>query len=90
MVVKELTTMGNSASYLATLRQKFCLDTPRTESSLWRVTGNLLKFTREYGGILEYREFTREYGGILVYREFTREYGSILVYREFNESTEVS
>ena len=31
---------------------KFCLDTPRTESSLQRITENLLKFTREYGDIL--------------------------------------
>ena len=31
---------------------KFWLGTPRTKSSLWRVTDNLLKFTREYRGIL--------------------------------------
>ena len=39
-------------SYLPTLGQKFGLDTPRTDSSLWRITENLLKFTREYGDIL--------------------------------------
>ena len=59
--------MGNSAIWLPW--DKISVDTPRTESSLWRVTGNLLKFTSEYGGILVYREFTREYGGILVYRD---------------------
>ena len=37
---------------LYTLGQKFCLDTPRTNSSLQRITENLLKFTREYGDIL--------------------------------------
>ena len=31
---------------------KFCLDTPRTDSSLQRITENLLKFAREYGDIL--------------------------------------
>ena len=31
---------------------KFCLDTSRTNSSLQRITDNLLKFTREYGNIL--------------------------------------
>ena len=36
----------------AYLGQKFCLDTPRTDSSLRRITENLLKFTREYGDIL--------------------------------------
>ena len=39
-------------SYLPTLGQKFCLDTPRTDSSLQRITEILLKFTREYGDIL--------------------------------------
>ena len=37
---------------LPTLGQKFCLDTPRTDSSLRRITGKLLKFTREYEDIL--------------------------------------
>ena len=32
--------------------KNFCLDTPRTNSSLQRITKNLLKFTREYGDIL--------------------------------------
>ena len=41
-------------------------------------------------GYRDLLNFTREHGGILEYREFTREYGGILVYREFNESTEVS
>ena len=39
-------------SYLPTLGQKFCLNTPRTDSSLRRITENLLKFTREYRDIL--------------------------------------
>ena len=30
----------------------FCLDTPRTDSSLRRITEILLKFAREYGDIL--------------------------------------
>ena len=39
--------------YLPTLGQKFCVDTPRSDISLRRITDNLLKFTREYGDILE-------------------------------------
>ena len=34
------------------LGQKFWLDTPRTDSSLQRITNNLLQTTREYGDIL--------------------------------------
>ena len=45
----------NDKSYSHTLGQKFCLDTPRTDSSLQRITENLLKFTREYGDILACR-----------------------------------
>ena len=41
-------------------------------------------------GYRDLLKFTREHGGILVYREFTRDYGGILAYREFNESAEVS
>ena len=32
--------------------KKFCLEIPRTDSNLRRITENLLKFTREYGDIL--------------------------------------
>ena len=32
-------------SYLPTLEQKFCLDTPRTDSSLQRITENLQEST---------------------------------------------
>jgi len=39
-------------SYLPTLRQKFCFDTPRTDSSLRRIMEKLLKFTRHYEDIL--------------------------------------
>ena len=39
-------------SFLPTLGQKFCLDSPRTDSSLQRITENSLKFTREYRDIL--------------------------------------
>ena len=34
--------------------KNFCLDTPRTDSSLQRIAKNLLKFTREYGDILSH------------------------------------
>ena len=44
--------MNDRAICLYTLGQKFCLDTPRTDSNLRRITENLLKFTREYGDIL--------------------------------------
>ena len=37
------------------LGQKFCLDFPRTDSSLRRITKNLLKFTREYGDVLAHQ-----------------------------------
>ena len=39
-------------NYLPPLGRKFWFDTPRTDSSLWRITEILLKFTREYGDIL--------------------------------------
>ena len=49
---KGIPPMGDSVICLYTLGQKFWLDTPRGGSSLWRVMGTLLKFTREYRGIL--------------------------------------
>ena len=55
MVVKELLTMGNSASNLATLGHKFCLDTPRTERA-WRYP-SIQGIYKRAGGILVYREF---------------------------------
>ena len=51
--------MCNSAIWLPWDKNFAFMHIPRTESSLWRVTGNLLKFTREYGGILVYREFNK-------------------------------